>query len=61
MKLKLISDGTAPGTRLFNKESGETIGCIENVKWEMDAKDHFAKVTITLLNVEVEISQAKIS
>ncbi len=61
MKLKIISDGTKVGTRLVNAETGEAIGLIQNLKWEVDVKEPFTKVTVTLLNVGFEMESSEVT
>lgn len=56
MKLKLISDGTNAGTKLFDEETGESVPLIQKIIWEANSDGfRLAKVTIELLNVPVEI------
>lgn len=54
MKLKILSDGTAIGTRLVDATTGESIHGLLNLAWSI-AHDDLAKVTVTLMAVPVEI------
>lgn len=54
MKLKIISDGTPIGTRVF-AEDGETVEDVERITWGVSVKDKTAKARITLRNVAVDV------
>lgn len=56
MKLKIISDGTNAGAKLFDEDTGECLSLVQKLTWEA-AADGFplSKVTIELLNVPVDI------
>ncbi len=52
-QFSIESDGTNMGTKVcFN---GEQIGRIQNIKFEINAEDHFGKVTMTVLNVPITL------
>ena len=56
MKLKIISDGTANGTKLINAESGEILENVKSVKWFCDTGDYrISRVVIEIVNVPTEI------
>lgn len=56
MKLKIISDGTSVGTKLFDEDTGESVPLVQRLTWEATADGfNLTKVTVELLNVPVEI------
>jgi len=56
MEIKIISDGTPYGTKVINKETGETLDLIEHVSWDIDAKDTgLARATIRFVKTEVDL------
>ena len=55
MKLKIISDGTAWGTRVVNAETGEQIEYVSTINWFWEPKDWGARATIEVVNVEVDL------
>lgn len=54
MKLKLISDGTLDGTKIVNAETNEIVSNVVNATWEIN-ESFLAKLTITIVNPEIEI------
>lgn len=54
MRVKIISDGTAYGTRIVNMETGELVEGVVSVRWQMDAKDNTASVDISFVKVPIE-------
>jgi hypothetical protein len=56
MKLKIISDGTNAGTKLIDEDTGKMVHLIQKLSWEANAKEPFAKVTVELINIPVEIT-----
>lgn len=52
-KLNIVSDGTPKGTKLFT-ESGEEIGGVTSIKWEIGL-DRIATCMITFNNVEAAV------
>lgn len=56
MKLKIISDGTTVGTKLINEETGEMVGLVQNIQWEVGVGDNFASATVRLIKVPVELN-----
>lgn len=62
MKLKIISDGTATGTKLIDEASGEAIGLVQSIKWEMQASQVVSMATVTVLKVPFEaIAEAEVT
>ncbi len=58
MKLKIISDGTKPGTRIVNAETNEEIEDIRSIAWSIDAKNGYpAECVIRLYSPLVETEQ----
>ena len=53
--LKIISDGTAAGTRLIDEDSGEMIHLVQSIFWKATSDDFLTKTSIKILNVPVEI------
>ena len=56
MKLKLISDGTIEGTKLINKDTGETLENVSFIRFSADANDNLTFLDLKLFNIEVEIN-----
>lgn len=56
-KLKIISDGSVQGTRLYDSDGNE-IGPVEKIEWSIDASDWGggASATITFSGVAIEAS-----
>lgn len=55
MKIKVISDGTAEGTKVIDSASGEALSGVQEVRWHVRAEDHYAVATVVFVNVPVEI------
>ena len=55
MKIKIVSDGTGPGTQIVNAETGEPIERVMNVTWSVPDPGALAVVTMTVHAVEAEI------
>lgn len=53
MKLKIVSDGTAEGTRLVSLD-GRRVQDVRSIKWEINA-ERGARATVELEHVPVEI------
>ena len=53
-KLKIISDGTATGTKLIDSETGKAVPFVESISWTVDAGSAFATCTVKLVNVAIE-------
>lgn len=55
--LKIISDGTASKTRIFDQETGvEITQSVKAIEWKLDAKDGRASVSLQLSAlVEIEV------
>lgn len=54
MKIKIVSDGTAWGTKVVDADTGETLEKVISVSWEHDLH-RSPEVTITVTEVPVEI------
>jgi hypothetical protein len=55
MKLKLVSDGIAMRTKVINAETGEPLEGIESISWEINAMDRTSRMTLTFVNIPVEV------
>ena len=54
MKVKIISDGTASGTKLIDQETGKSIEDITSITWSVSV-DELAQVNVKFINVPVEV------
>jgi hypothetical protein len=57
MKLKLISNGEAWGTKVVNTETGETLDYVQSVEWRADVNElnGMGTAIIKLFGVKAEI------
>lgn len=54
--IKIYSDGTVPGTRVFQEDGSEITG-VKTIVWTVDAEDGgLAKATLYFDEVHVEVS-----
>jgi len=51
MRLNVVSDGTATGTRVVNAETGEELDYVTRVELISDAKEGWTRATIYVSNV----------
>ena len=61
MKLKLVSDGIAMRTKVINAETGDRLEGIESISWEINAMDRTSRMTLTFVNIPVEVYSEDIS
>lgn len=54
MKLKVISDGTAQGTKVVNAETGEELENVFGVQWSLDVRNGQSVATIGVMQVMME-------
>lgn len=54
MKLKVISDGTAQGTKVVNEATGEELENVFAVQWGIDGRTQQAVATIAVMQVKME-------
>lgn len=54
--VKIVSDGTSDGTKIIDQETGKELKYVIHAKWELSAEDVLAKLTLTMVNVPVEIT-----
>lgn len=54
MKIRIISDGTGPGTRVVD-ERGEKVEMVTAVKWKLDDPRGLATAELTFVKVPVEV------
>ena len=52
MKLRVVSDGTVRGTQLINTDTGEPLGMVQEIMFDIKADQHFADCIIKLVGVE---------
>jgi hypothetical protein len=55
MKIKVISDGTITGTKVFDADTGELMPGVQAVTWHLDTDSVSADVVIKMVQVPVEI------
>jgi hypothetical protein len=58
MRIRVISDGTLPHTRIYDAETGRDLTKVlpcSIIKWEMAASNHIAKAELTVLLTQVEV------
>jgi hypothetical protein len=55
MKLKIISNGQAIGTKIINADTGEEIEGIVSVKWQIDGPGELSKMELQFINIPVEV------
>lgn len=55
MILKIISDGTAKGTRVVDAASGESVDGVVAITWVINARDGLAACSLTLFNTPIEV------
>ncbi len=55
MKLKIISDGTNLGTKVIDVESGETLGLVQKIDWQIGVGEAFATATVVLSKLPIEV------
>lgn len=55
MKLKIISDGTARGSRVVNADTGEEVENVSSVSWHLDGKGCIstAEIGVEMLAAEI--------
>lgn len=51
--IRIVSDGTK-NTKVIDAKTGETIGGIKHLKWEVDAEDQVPRCTITAYGVPLD-------
>ena len=55
MEIKIVSDGTALGTKIYDAVTGAELKNVSRISWELDADSWDAKVEMTLINVPMEL------
>lgn len=54
-KVRIVSDGTAVGTRLFDPDGKDITKYCTSIEWRIDAGGHrMATATVTFARVEIE-------
>lgn len=54
-RLKIVSDGTVNGTKIFNADGSKFEPMVESIKIEIDAPSGLVKTTMVIINVELEM------
>ena len=57
-QLKIISDGTIDGTKIFNADGSKFEPPVEKITIEMDVNSGLVKANMVVLNVELEMQMA---
>ncbi len=57
-QLKVASDGTVNGTKIFNADGSKFEPLVEKITIEIDAQSGLVKATMVILNVELEMQMA---
>ena len=55
MKIKIVSDGTGPGTKVVDAETGELVEMVQSAKWSISGPDELAVTEIVVAGVEVDV------
>lgn len=55
MRLEIKSDGTTVGTQITNVETGEKLGYVQKITWEVSVEDPVATCTIVIAKMPVEV------
>lgn len=55
MRLQIKSDGTTTGTQITNAETGEKLGYVQKITWEVSVEDPVATCTIVIAKMPVEV------
>jgi hypothetical protein len=54
-RVRIVSDGTAGGTKIFDQNGIELKAMITQISWEINATDNIAEATIKLFEVELDV------
>lgn len=54
VKLRIVSDGTAPGTRVED-EDGRTLHGVQSVEWKVEVGEGMATATLVVHRVPVDV------
>ena len=54
MQIKIESDGTIAGTRIFDAETHAAIGLVQSITWTAKADDVWAECTIKLIKCPID-------
>lgn len=57
-EVRIISDGTSAGTYVLDS-TGEMIGRVQKIKWEMSVSSGVSKVTLEISKVPIEVIAKK--
>lgn len=55
MRLEIKSDGTTVGTQITNVETGEKLGYVQKITWEVSVEDPVATCTVVIAKMPVEV------
>jgi hypothetical protein len=56
--IKIVSDGTSNGTKVFVQESGKTLANVQSINWHIDVHG-LSVVTLVIQRVPVEMEAEK--
>lgn len=55
MKLQIKSDGTTVGTRVTDIDTGEPLGYIQKITWQVSVEDPVATCTVVIAKMPIEL------
>jgi hypothetical protein len=55
MEVKIVSDGTVIGTKIFDATTGAELKNVTSITWDLNVDKWEATVDMTLINVPVEL------
>lgn len=53
--MRIVSDGTGLGTKVFDADGHEIKGCITKIEWDIDGERQVGRARITFDLVEVDL------
>lgn len=53
--IRIVSDGTAIGTKVFDANGVEMQGCLTKIEWSIDGDSRTGKATLTYGLVELDV------
>jgi len=54
-KIRIVSDGTGPGTKVFDADGTEIKGALTKVEWSIDHEKRVGCATLTYMNVDLDV------
>jgi hypothetical protein len=52
--MRIVSDGTALGTKVFDADGVEINGCLTKIEWSIESERRVGAVTLTYECVEID-------